>query len=88
MYIIRAVGKTADGVRTVIRRKVRVGKTTQSLLFINFNVRGFPRPEESGAAPLYWHLVPFDVVSKMYTGMLKPLIFDQNEQEYHSTLNF
>ena len=34
------------------------------------------------------HSIPFDVVSKMYTGMLKPLIFDQNELEYHSTLDF
>jgi hypothetical protein len=24
----------------------------------------------------------------MYTGMLKPLIFDHNEQEYHTTLYF
>ena len=33
VYIIRAVGRTADGVRTVIRRKIRVGKATQSLLY-------------------------------------------------------
>ena len=34
---------------------------------------------------MYLHSFPFDVVSKVYTGMLKPLIFDQNEQEYRST---
>ena len=39
-------------------------------------------------AALHLHSVPFDVVSKMYTGILKPLIFDQNEQEYRSTQNF
>ena len=45
----------------------------------------------NGTVLLYMCLLsfPFDVVSGlMYTGMLKPLIFDQNEQEYHSTLNF
>ena len=34
---------------------------------------------------LYWRSFPFDMVSGMYTKTLKPLIFDQNELEHHST---
>ena len=32
----------------------------------------FPRPEYSSTALLYLHSVPFDVVSEMYAGILKP----------------
>ena len=32
-----------------------------------------PRAEQSSGAPLHWYSTPFDVVSGMYTEMLKPL---------------
>ena len=39
---------------------------------------------QSGAVPLYWCPLSFDVVKRMHKECLKPLIFHQNGQKYHS----
>ena len=33
LYTLRVVGRTADGVRTVIRRRVRIGESTKFQLY-------------------------------------------------------
>ena len=49
---------------------------------------GFPTEGWSGASPLYLHSLLFDVVNGIHKECLKPLIFHQIRQKYHSTLNF